>query len=388
MGELKKRGQIWWVRYYRNGRRHEESSHSDTREDAVRLLKVREGDVARGLPVTPKIGRLRFDEAAEDVLNDYRVNGKRSLDDVQRRFTLHLTPFFGGRRLSTVTTPDVRVYVAQRQAAGASNATVNRELTVLKRAFSLALQSGKLLAKPHIPMLRENNARTGFFEADQLASVLAHLPAPIQPVIRFAAITGWRIADEVLPLEWRQVDFAAGEVRLDVGTTSEGRVFTTKNDEGRVFPITEELRAVLDTQHAEHLRLKQAGQIVPWVFFRLVAQGRGGATQPKRILRFNKAWKTACAAAGAPGRIPHDLRRTAVRNLVRAGIPERVAMMMTGHKTRSVFERYNIVSSGDLKAAARSMDAFSTKPAGTPKTSGQGQFQGQSHGRRRGLPAK
>jgi hypothetical protein len=176
------------------------------REDAVRLLKVREGDVARGLPVTPKIGRLRFDEAAEDVLNDYRVNGKRSLDDVQRRFTLHLTPFFGGRRLSTVTTPDVRVYVAQRQAAGASNATVNRELTVLKRAFSLALQSGKLLAKPHIPMLHENNARTGFFEADQLASVLAHLPAPIQPVIRFAAITGWRIADEVLPLEWRQVD--------------------------------------------------------------------------------------------------------------------------------------------------------------------------------------
>lgn len=124
------------------------------------------------------------------MLNDYRVNGKRSLDDVQRRFTLHLTPFFGGRRLSTVTTPDVRVYVAQRQAAGASNATVNRELTVLKRAFSLALQSGKLLAKPHIPMLRENNARTGFFEADQLVSVLAHLPAPIQPVIRFAAITG------------------------------------------------------------------------------------------------------------------------------------------------------------------------------------------------------
>ena len=164
MGELKKRGQICWVRYYRNGRRHEESSHSDMREDAVRLLKVREGDVARGLPVTPKIGRLRFDEAAEDVLNDYRVNGKRSLDDVPRRFTLHLTPFFAGRRLSTVTTPDVRVYVAQRQAAGASNATVNRELTVLKRAFSLALQSGKLLAKPHIPMLRENNARTGFFE--------------------------------------------------------------------------------------------------------------------------------------------------------------------------------------------------------------------------------
>src|SRR5580693_10034145 len=101
----------------------------------------------------------------------------------------------------------------------------------------------------------------------------------------------------------------------------------------------------------------QAGQIVPWVFFRLVANRRGGATSPKRIRAFNKAWKAACAAAGAPGRIPHDLRRTAVRNLVRAGVPERVAMEMTGHKTRSVFERYNIVSEGDLRDAAKKLDA-------------------------------
>lgn len=372
MGELRLRGNVWWIRYYRNGRRYEESARTTKKTEALKELQRREGAGANGVPVTPKIGRLRFEEMAADIITDYRINKKRSADEVARRIRLHLEPFFGGKRMADITTAHVRAYVAHRQAArtvtrsaytikrkdgteltvpvstrevaGVSNAEINRELTTLKRMFTLAVQAGKLLHKPYIPLLREQNTRTGFFEPEQYASLIAHLPADIQPVVEFAYVTGWRIVSEVLPLEWRQVDFTAGEIRLDPGTT--------KNGEGRVFPMTDDLRALLTRQHAEHDRLRKAGQLEPRVFFRMVAEGRGGAKKPQPIRSIGKAWASACRAAGCPGRIPHDLRRTAVRNMVRRGVPERVAMQLTGHKTRSVFERYNIVSDGDLRTAA------------------------------------
>jgi hypothetical protein len=83
MGQLRKRGDIWWIRYYRNGRRFEKSARSDKRQAAVDLLKIREGDVAKGVPISAEIGQLRFDEAAKDLLTDYQVNGKRSHDNVK-----------------------------------------------------------------------------------------------------------------------------------------------------------------------------------------------------------------------------------------------------------------------------------------------------------------
>lgn len=176
-----------------------------------------------------------------------------------------------------------------------------------------------------------------------------HLPPDIRPLIQFAFLTGWRIASEILPLEWRNVDLAAGEVRIDAGAS--------KNREPRVIHLSAELREVLAAQKAEHERLKKAGHLCPWVFFREVADERGGEKKLRRIKRFEKEWKAACKAAGCPGRIPHDLRRTAVRNLVRAGVSQTVAMMVTGHRTDSVFRRYDIVSGADLREAARKLDA-------------------------------
>ena len=368
----------WMLKYYRDGRPIYESSGTDIKDEAKKTLKVREGDIAKGVPITSKTGRVRFDDAAKDLVNEYTANNRKSLDELERRLRLHLTPYFGNRKLSTISTPEIREFILKRQkdvivikkavtedrdgqtvevsptvTKPVSNGEINRELTILKRMFTLAIQAGKILYRPHIPMLQEDNVRTGFFEQHQYDAVMAHLPAPLQPVITFAYVTGWRITSEVLPLQWRHVDLKAREVRLDPGTT--------KNKEGRTFKLTTQLHKLLEAQKAERDRVaKESGQICPWVFFRMVAEERGGDKKPQPILKFNKAWAKACAAAGCPGRIPHDLRRTAVRNMVRAGVPERVSMKLTGHKTRSVFERYNIVSDGDLNTAATLLDASYT----------------------------
>jgi integrase len=341
MGELRLRGRIWWIRYNRNGRRFEESSGSKLKQDAARLLKLREGDVAKGIAVSPALHRVLVDDIVQDVKNDYAANGKKTHADVERRWTLHLKPAFGGRRVSSLTTSDVRAYVASRQAAEAKPATINRELAILKRGLRLALQAGKVLQVPHVPMLRERNVRTGFFEREQFDSVRAHLPEEIRPLVTFAYCTGWRVPSEVRPLQWKQIDWQAGTIRLDVGAT--------KNDEGRTFPfdVLPELRAVLESQRAEADRLQRKGVLCPYVFHR---NGRP-------VRSFRGAWAKACKAAGVPGRIPHDFRRTAVRNLVRAGVPERVAMQLTGHKTRSVFDRYDIVNEADLRGAVARLAA-------------------------------
>ena len=209
------------------------------------------------------------------------------------------------------------------------------------------------MTKPHVPMLKENNVRQGFFEWEQFLTVRSHLPGDLQQVATFSYITGWR-RSEVLNLQWQQVDFKAGFVHLEPGTT--------KNDEARMFPLTGELRAVLEAQKVKADALKKLGIICPWVFHRSGRKSKG-----TKIQYFRPSWKIACKAAGLPGRLVHDFRGTAVRNLIRAGIPERVAMKLTGHKTRSVFERYNIVSEGDFNDAARRLDIAQ-----------QAQFQAQS----------
>jgi integrase len=254
----------------------------------------------------------------------------------------------------------VLAYIAERQRQGivnkkgervadVSNAEINRELQILKRAFSLAMEHGRIFNRPAIKLLQEAPARAGFLDRAQVDTICRHLSPAVAAVVRFAFITGWRLQSEVLPLQWHQVDLKAGIVRLEAGQT--------KNGEGREFRFTTELRELLEARDLEREALKTSGTIEPRVFVRMVAKGRRGPKSPKPITSIRKAWDRACRLAGCPGRIPHDLRRSAVRSFVRAGISQHVAMQLSGHLTASVFRRYNITSEADLQDAAARLDA-------------------------------
>ena len=338
---------IWWITYRAGDLLRSESARSEDRAVAEALLHARAGRAVVPAPTASPAGSCPFAAAADDLVADYRMNAKRSLRTLLIRINKHLRPVFGADELSAITTTRVRLYVTQRQAEGASNATLNRDLITLKRMCTLAVQGGRLPAKPYIPLLKEQNIRQGFFEPDQCAQIKRHLPDYLRGIAAFAFVTGWRTPSEVLPLEWRQVDLAAGEVRLDAGTT--------KNGDGRVFPLTAALRTILDAQHTIADTLTAQGLTPRYVFCYTAGKKAGERIQEAAFIH---RWWKARVAAGCPTRIPHDFRRTAVRNLVRAGVPERVAMQLTGHKTRAIFERYNIVSPEDLRDAASRLDRF------------------------------
>ena len=338
-GHIYKRGTIYWIKYYRSGKPYYESTKSTKEADAKRLLRQRLGQISEGRFIGLQPERVKFEDLAQDFVNDYRINGKRSLDKAERSVR-HLQRFFGGIRAVDITTDKVRAYVKDRLDAGVSNGEINRELAALKRMFNLALQQtpSKVPQKPYIPMLQEHNVRKGFFEHDEFIALRAALPLEVRPVVTFAYYTGWR-KEEILALTWNRVAFQARTVRLDPGTT--------KNDDGRLIYLDGELLEMLTTTKRERDLLYPH---CPQVFHR----------KGNRIKDFRSAWASACQAVGLEEKLFHDFRRTAVRNMVRAGIPERVAQQISGHKTRSIFDRYHIVSDSDLREAAKRQSAYVT----------------------------
>jgi integrase len=359
-GRVYLRGAVWWVQYSFRGRVYRESSQSSHRADAVKLLRRRLAEMGRGRLVGPDLERTTFDDLAKILLDDYRVNGRKSLRNAVGSLGT-LRAVFGTALARDITLPRLQAYVVARLQAGRQPATVYGDLAILKRAFHLAERAG-LAIRPPFPTLTIRNTRVGFFEPAEFHAVLAGLPADLQPVAEFAYLTGWRRA-EILTLEWRHVDLQAGIVRLDPGST--------KNDDGRTFPfaVLPPLAALLRRQRDHTSAVERAtDQLIRPVFHR----------QGAPIRDFRTAWKHAVLAAGfsrvdptthapEPTKLFHDFRRTAVRNLERAGVPRSVAMKLTGHKTESVYRRYAIVAEADLSEGVARLAALHARHEPAPQ---------------------
>jgi len=352
----------FWIKYYRNGRPFRESTATLDKGEARRKLKRREGEVADGRFRGLRVERTKFEELADDLCTDYTVNKQKTLRRVNA-FLAHLAIAFRGCRAVEITSDRIQCYIAQRQADGAANGTINRELGALKRMFSLARKHTppKVSQVPYIQQLKESNIRSGFFEHEDFLALRGVLPDYAQVAVTLAYYSGMRMG-EVCSLKWDQVSW--------IEKKPEGKLYLkaedTKTDTPRVLYFRDDLFRVLEVWK---LRCGAKWPQCPWVCH------RGGV----RLQSLKHSWRQACERVGLgqmvkdaekdrkvwQGKIPHDLRRTAIRNMVKAGVSEKVAMAISGHKTRSVFDRYNIVNEADLKAAADRLSGYFSREMGT-----------------------
>ena len=337
----------WWIAYYDRGHQVRESAKSRKYTDAEALLKKRVAEIETGT-FAPQTKRVTVADLLDAVLLDYETNNKTI--SWARYVDGHLRPVFGKMPAARVETTHLQRYIVERRKDGVTDSTIKNELALLRRAFNLGRRQSppRVARTPIFPKLKSGPPRKGFFEHDEFVAMRQELPEHLRPVISFAYFTGCR-KSEILSLRWEQVDLYAKVVRLNPGET--------KNDEGRVIPLAGELLSMLTMQR--QIR-DQRWPDCPWVFFRY--------GQP--VKDFRGAWEEASKRAGE--KIPslwdnerkrhtkvfHDLRRTGARNLVRAGVPERVVMAIGGWKTRSVFDRYNVVDERDLHDAAAKLERY------------------------------
>lgn len=326
-----KRGTVYWFEFVFDGQRIQRSTKQGNRKAAVEIESAFRTALAKGEVgiIEPKKEARTIGNLLDLLAQQYRDDEGR-VSSQNKSLLARVRRDFGSQPAAKLTAEDVTRYVTAQRSKAVAPATINRKLQVLHRCFTVA----DILA-PKIKLLPLDNARKGFFSPAEMAALLPKLPDDgLRDLVRFAYATGMR-SKEVRSLRFESLQ--DGVLRLEAKDAKTRVARTVPVDSG-------ELAAIIERRKAARLVRCPDGSITasPFIFHR-------GDGLP--IGQFRKSWKTACRAAGITGKIFHDIRRSAVRDLVRAGVPQSVAMSISGHKTPSVFLRYNITDESDKRNA-------------------------------------
>jgi integrase len=357
---------IYYAQFYENGKQKRVSTGQRVKQKALAVLRRLVGDSERGLPSLADAQKIHYGDLRTALLANYTEKGNRSLEQrADGSETIvglkQLDDFFGykegkhknGKRyiknpgavVARLTTDAARKFARQRAAEGAGTAMINRSLACLRRMLRIAYEDRKIPAVPKIRLLKEPSARKGFLELEKFEELLRALPAHLHSLVLFLYWCGVRLG-EAMQIQWQQVDLQARLIRLEEGET--------KNDEPRIVPLPAMLVNLLSTQTSKVGRVFDDTNLrSEWA--RACAAVGLGTLEKKKSESHNKRRKFNVWEKYS-GLIVHDLRRSAVRNLRLAGVPENVSMKISGHKTRSVFDRYNIVSVDDISDAMRRVE--------------------------------
>jgi integrase len=332
-GCVYQRGKRWWIGYRQNGKLIREPG-GESKKEARDKLKLVHQALNKGTYLTPAQRHVTVGTLLDELLVYLKNKGAASV----RKVASHLRAVravLGDRLAVDLNTATVESYQRARLEAGRAPATVNRECEALRQALRRAAQvtPPRIPTAPHIPLLTVQNARQGFLSRADFSGLVRYLTDPdVRDFVEWFWWTGMR-PNEIRQLSWAMLDRETWTLNLDPRAD--------KTRKGRVIAVTGPLREIIDR------RMVARRLDCPLVFHRS-SKGRPG--QP--IRDFSKQWRKALKDAGlAPGLLPYDLRRTALRNMVRGGTDYTVAMKISGHRTRSTFDRYNITSAEDIEAA-------------------------------------
>jgi integrase len=321
----------WCAQFYVDGRKFRKSTGTAVKAEAEAILRGWMGDSEKGLKAAPQTQGLTYETLRDDLLAYYAEQEHKSLR-TRADGTPYLYPqtaldnFFVGKKANAITRESASAFIVARRRANISNDAINNSLRLLRRMFNLARDNGKLTSVPRFSLL-PSKKRSGFLPAESFQKLFDAMPSHLQPMLLLLYTVGVRVG-EAEKIEWSAVDLDGARITLLEGET--------KNDQSRVLPLVPELVKLLTAMPS-----------------------REGCVFPtKRSMQ--QAFSKACAVAGIEGLLVHDLRRSAVRELRKAGIAEGVAMKISGHNDRSVFERYNIVSHDDVMDAGKQLAAART----------------------------